>query len=187
MSDNLRNFTKAVYALDGVVRRTPADAWDNPSACEDWTARQVLGHVIWGFTNVANRTEGKDAPPDQPEADVAGSDPQVTWAAARDRVLAALDHQGVLQQVQQTPFGEMAVDDFLGFYGFDPLAHAWDIAQAGGVDAALPPELCEQGFQGLSAIGDGLRGPGAMGPAIDIGDDTDPVHRFLAISGRDPR
>ncbi len=186
MSENLRNFHKAIYALDAVVRRTPDDAWDNQSACTEWTAREVLGHVIWGLTNVANRAYGEDPPPQQPEADVAGVDPRATWSEARDRVLAALDRPGVLQRVETTPFGEMAVDDFLGFYPYDPLAHAWDIAQASGIDPALPVELCEAGLAGLAAIGDGLRGPGAMGPAVAIEDDADIVAKFLAISGRNP-
>lgn len=187
MSQNLRNFQKALFTVDAVVRRTPDDAWDNQSGCADWTAREVLGHVIWGITNMANRIDGGDAPPQQPEADVAGPDPVASWVAARDRVLEALDRQGSLQIVAPTPFGEMAVDDFLAFYPLDPLAHSWDIAQASGIDPALPPELCEVGYAGLAAMGDNLRGPGLMGPAIDIGDDADIEARFLAMSGRDPR
>ncbi|MDH3705320.1 MAG: TIGR03086 family metal-binding protein [Acidimicrobiia bacterium] len=187
MSENLRNFQKAIFTLDAVVRRTPADAWDNPSGCADWTAREVLGHVIWGITNLANRANGLDSPPQQPEADIAGNDPEATWIAARDLVLGALDRPGVLQTVAPTPFGEMAVDDFLGFYPVDPLLHSWDIAKASGVDPALPTELCELGYSGLQAMGDNLRFPGGLGPVIDIGDDADIEARVLAISGRDPR
>ncbi|MGI9600707.1 MAG: TIGR03086 family metal-binding protein [Acidimicrobiales bacterium] len=187
MSQNLRNFQKAIYTVDGVVNRTPDDAWDNQSGCEDWTAREVLGHVIWGITNVANQANGGEAPPQQPEAEVAGSDPRQSWASARDGVLAALDQRGVLQTVSETPFGEMAVDDFLGFYSLDPLAHAWDIAQASGIDPALPPELCAAGVEGLTAMGDNLRGPGRLGPAIEVPDDADIETKFLAVAGRAAR
>jgi hypothetical protein len=41
MSTNLRAYTKAIYAFDAVAQRVPADAWDRPSPCDDWTARQV--------------------------------------------------------------------------------------------------------------------------------------------------
>jgi hypothetical protein len=31
-----------------IVAALPADRWDDPSACSEWSNRDVLGHVVWG-------------------------------------------------------------------------------------------------------------------------------------------
>lgn len=186
MSQNLRNFVKAAYAFDAVVRRVPHGAWDRQSPCEEWTARQVAGHVIWGMRNVGALASGGASPPEQPEAEIAGDDPATTWREACDTTMAALDRPGALARIGNGPFGEMTVDGFLGFYPSDLLAHAWDIATAAGLDARLPIDLCERGARGLAAAGDALRRPGLMGPAIEVDDDADATTRFIALSGRQP-
>ena len=68
MSENLRNFTKAIYGMDAVVQRVPVDAWDNGSPCEGWTARDVVGHqagVLNGVAQIARTGEmAMPVPPD---------------------------------------------------------------------------------------------------------------------------
>lgn len=186
MSEHLRNFVKSVYALDAVVQRAPADAWHRPSPCTEWTAREVLGHVIWGLDNIASRASGGDAPAERSEAEVAGPDPVETWNQTRDAVLEALDRDGALQQVFVSPFGEMSIDGFLGFYPSDVLAHTWDIATAMQIEPHLPVDLCERGAIGLAAAGDSLRRPGLMAAAVPVAGDADALTRFIALSGRNP-
>ena len=186
MSENLRNYTRAVYTLDAVVQRVGADQWDSDTPCPDWTAREVLGHIIWGMNNVASLTGDGEAPAQPAEADIAGADPVASWGAARDRVLSALDHQGALQRTAVTPFGEHTIDDTIAFHQFDALAHAWDIATACGIDPCLPADLAGMGAAGIAAMGDALRAPGAMGPAVDVAPDADAVARFVAMTGRRP-
>ena len=187
MSANLRAFTQAVYAFDAVAQRVPDDAWDSPSPCQGWTARQVAGHVIWATLNVAAMAGDAEAPRARPEAEVAGDDPLAAWASARDAALEALDHEGALQQEGPTPFGEISVDRFLGIYAVDPLIHAWDLGQATGVPAVLEPALCDRYSDQLAKAGDAIRGPGMFDAAVDLSDDADPVARLVAMAGRDPR
>ncbi len=137
MSENLRTYTKALYTLDAVARRVPAEAWDAPSCCEGWTAREVAGHAAWVVANVGAAAGANPAPAPQAEADVAGDDPAAIIAAAVQTTLAGLDQQGILQRVVPTPFGEMAIDDFIGALWVDPLTHAFDIADATGIDHGI--------------------------------------------------
>ena len=65
MSANSRQYTRALYLLDAVARRVPADAWDNPSCCEGWTAREVAGHASWVIRNVGAATGNMAAPEPQ--------------------------------------------------------------------------------------------------------------------------
>jgi uncharacterized protein (TIGR03086 family) len=184
MSENLRNFTKAIYAMDAVVQRVPTDAWDNDSPCEGWTARDVVGHqagVLNGAAQIA-RT-GAIAMPAPPE-DV--SDPLAVWAEARDGILEALDAPGVLHQEGAFWFGPMSVDDLIGVVQWDPLTHAWDIAKATGVQTSIDEGLAQQSYDRVSAMRDGLAKMGLVGEEVAVPDDADIVSRYLGLVGRNP-
>ncbi len=184
MSTNLRNYTKAAYALDAVVQRVDASQWDNPSPCEEWSAREVLGHVIWHTNRLAAACNGADQPAEQAEAEVAGDDPRATWSAARDSLLTALDSQGALQVPVEGPFGPSTVDASLVLSTFDAMTHAWDIAKATGQTPVIPSELAESAYEMIAAAGDAVRGPGILGPAIEAPAGANIVDRYMALAGR---
>jgi len=114
MSQNLRDYVKTVYTMDGVVRRVADGDWENQSPNDEWTAKQTLGHVIWGMKRILSAINGDAPPEEQAEALVAGDRPAETWDGVRENLLDALDHHGVLHKSIDTPFGEMTVDDALG-------------------------------------------------------------------------
>lgn len=182
MSENLRRYQSAIYALDAVIRRVPDDAWDAPSPCEDWTAREVVGHVLWGINSLA----AGEPQPQQPEAEIAGDDVVATWTAAIDRLFAALDTKGALQRTTQTPFGELPVDATLGFFFGDPVMHTWDLAQAAGIEHGIRDDLAEATIAALGQAGDALRGPGRLGPLVQPPADADAAGRMAAFGGRTP-
>lgn len=183
MSENLRQYTRALYALDAVARRVPADAWDNASCCSDWTAREVAGHASWVIRNVGAATGSMAAPEPTAEAEFAGNVPAQVVSAAVEDTLAALDQQGMLHHVAATPFGEMPIDDFLGVIWVDPLTHAWDLADATGIDHGIDPGMAAAAQAALAPLSDALRGPGRFDDPVAT-DATDPVDQFVAFVGR---
>lgn len=184
MSENSRRFIQAMYALDAVAKRVPAAMWDNQSCCSEWTAREVAGHAAWVIQNVGAACGTNDRPEEQSEAEVAGSDPAATLAAAIAAACLGLDTQGALQIVSQTPFGEMPVDNFVGILWVDPLAHAWDIADATGTWHGIDDQTADAAYEAMLPFSDGIRGPGMFGAAIDGGSDS--VERFISFIGRSP-
>lgn len=186
MSENLRKYTKALYALDAVARRVPAGAWDRPSCCEGWTAREVAGHATAVIEGVGAVASGGERPAPLPEAERAGEDPAATVRSALERTLAALDQPGVINRVASTPFGDMPVDAFLGVIWVDPLTHAWDIADATGIDHGIDGDTADEAHAALAPLSDALRGPGRFAEAVPVADDADPVAAFIAFSGRTP-
>ncbi len=182
MSENSRQYIKALHTLDAVAQNVPADAWDNASCCEGWTAREVAGHASWVIRNVGASTGNMEAPEAKPEAEVAGDDPAATIAAAVAATSAALDQQGALQVVAQTPFGEMPVDSFIGAIWVDPLTHAWDIADATGLSAGISDETAAAAQAALAPIADALRAPGRFNDALDS--DGSALDQFIAFTGR---
>lgn len=186
MSENLRKYVQSVYALDAVVNRVPAGTWDNASPCDGWTAREVLGHTIWGMKRVTSIATATEGPAEQAEADVAGADPVATWQAARDTVLEALDQPGALQATFDSPMGEMTLDTAVGMFHGDPLVHAWDIGQACGIEPAIPADLAAGVTQGIAAMGDALRSPGMFGAEVEVDADASAVDKMIAMTGRNP-
>jgi len=183
MSENLRNYTKGVYLLDAVAQRVPADAWDNPSCCDGWTAREAAGHAAWLIRNIGSVASGNGPISEQAEAEVLGDDPPAGLRSIIAGTLEALDQQGSLQAIAQTPFGEMPVDAFIGIVWVDPVTHAWDVADATGVDHGIDEATAEQALAQLQPVADGLRGPGLFSDAVDASG-ADAVSRFIAFTGR---
>jgi uncharacterized protein (TIGR03083 family) len=64
VSENLRNYTKALFGFDHVARTVTPDGWDAASPCEGWTARHVAGHVIsvTSLVRAAARRSVRDLP-----------------------------------------------------------------------------------------------------------------------------
>ncbi|MDH4145362.1 MAG: TIGR03086 family metal-binding protein [Acidimicrobiia bacterium] len=184
MSDNLRNYTKALYGFDATVRRTASSAWSAPSPCPGWTAADVVAHNVGMCDMIAGFTRGVSAKgPRQDRLD----DPAAAWQSSLDGLLAALDTAGALQAVAKTPWGELPVDKFLGFAWVDPVVHTWDLAQAVGEPTVLDADQVRRGITQLERAGASLVGPGRFEPAVEVSSDADAVDRLVALSGRNPR
>lgn len=180
MSQNLQFFVRGAGMLRSVANRVPAEGWDQPSCCEGWTARQVAGHVSWGLETLANFAEGGAVAPEMPEAERAGDDPAATLTAAIDRAVTALDQPGALQR--ETPFG-MPVDRFTSMMAMDSVAHAWDIADATGIDHGIDQATGAAAHAALAPMESQMRGPGRFADAIDTNSDA-PLDQFIAFTGR---
>lgn len=183
MSENLRKYTKALYMLDAVTQRVPADAWDNESCCDDWTARQAAGHAAWLIRNVGSLASGDGPIAEQDEAEVLGGDPAAGVRSIVAGTVEALDQQGALGRIAQTPFGEMPIDAFIGIVWVDPLTHAWDVADAAGIAHGIDDESAAAAHQQMQPMSDGIRGPGMFGEIKQAGGD-DALSAYIAFAGR---
>jgi uncharacterized protein (TIGR03086 family) len=185
MSENLRNFTKAIYGMDAVVQRVASDRWDQPSPCAGWTARDVVAHQVGVLRGLAETVRsGQMALPAEPED---RSDPVGIWDRTRDDVLEALDHPGRLQQEGAFWFGPMSVDQLIGVVQWDPLTHSWDLAKATGQVPHLDPVLAQQSHDTIAPMRATLAKRKLVSPdAVEVPADADIVSRYLGLVGRDP-
>ena len=182
MSQNLRNFTQAVFAFDAVVQRMPSDKWDAPTPCEEWNAKELVEHqcaVLNGVATIA-QTGQMARPTPSPESD----DPVATWTVCRENVLSSLDRHGVLSQVGPFWFGAADVDGLVAAVQWDPMTHAWDLAQAGGIDHGLDEGLVQSTMSIVEPQIGMLSETGRTQPSIGAADDSSPLNRYLALVGR---
>ena len=184
MSENLRNYTKALYGFDAVIQRVLPERWDADSPCDGWCARDVVAHAC-GVMNAieAMARTGENALPETPDP---GDDPVGLWNSSRDSLLEALDHPDTIRQVGNYWFGESTIDDILAFSVWDPLGHTWDVAQAVGIDAHASDDVAEASIAVIGSNAETLRGMGLMGDPIDVPADAPAMTRFLGLTGRDP-
>ena len=184
MSQNSRNYIKALYGMDAVVQRVPEDRWGAPTPCEDWKARDVVVHCI-GVMN-AVKTQVETAEMAMAEMPDVGHDLLGAWNAARDETLEALDHDGVLARQGNYWIGPGTVDDLLAFALWDPLTHSWDLSTAVGVDAAGSDELAAAAMPVIDGMAPLLRQMGHLGDPIEVPAHAGAMSRFLGLVGRDP-
>jgi len=181
MSQQLRTFTRGIYAFDAVVQRVPADKWTAQTPCPDWNATQLVEHQCAVLNGVAAMAETGEmaAPSPSPE-----NDPAEMWAECRNRVLTALDTKGALAQEGPFWFKAATIDDVCGAVLWDPVTHAWDLAVAAGVDHGLSDDLLEATLATVEPRMEMLAKSERTAGAIAVGADASPLQRYLAAVGR---
>jgi uncharacterized protein (TIGR03086 family) len=181
-------YRRAQDGFDAVVAAVPADRWDTPSACAQWTVRDVAGHVIWGQEQLRHWATGepygvRDGPPGTPHPGVlAGDDPLATWRAARAAAGAALTQDALTRTVVLPGIGEQPLRAIVNLLITDHLAHAWDIGHGIGLDVRGDPALVPVSL--AWARDNVVRAPGFFGPELTPPPDADEQTRWLAYLGR---
>jgi uncharacterized protein (TIGR03086 family) len=165
-----------------LVEAVPDDRWGSPSPCEDWTARDVVGHVV-----ESERSYVEGAGDTLPPAPDAASDPVGAWTATRDGVQALLDDPERAGREVEGFTGKGTVEGTLGlFHCVDLVVHGWDLAQAAGLDAAFPRDQLAWTRALVERMGDMARTPGGFGDEVEAPADADETARTMAYLGRRP-
>lgn len=182
MSQNSRNFVQAVLAFDAVVQRVDPSAWGNATPCEGWDARDLVEHQCTVLNGVSAIAETGEMASPTPPADM--SDPTATWNETRDRVIAAIDRQGVLAQEGPFWFRTPTVDDLIGTVMWDAVAHTWDLATAVGEKPGLDDALVQASYDVVAPLSNMMVESGRTAAPIEVPDDAPILTRYLALVGR---
>ena len=169
-----------------LVAGVPDDAtWERRSPVPEWTARDVVRHLVGWFPGFLADGAGVVLPPG-PDVD---RDPLGAWRTMSDAVQAVLDDPASAGKVLRNPHvGEVPLPAAISqFFTGDVFMHTWDLARATGQDETLDPERCVRMLEGLQPYDEVLRSSGQYGPKVDVPADADPQTRMLAFIGRDPR
>ena len=182
-------YLRALDRLGAVVDAVPPDRWDDPTPCPDWSARQLLGHLVDGQRQVLAMAGGDGPrPPVTGPGELgalAGPDPAGAWRRAHEETATTLTGVSPAASVA-TPLGARTVEQLLGVALVEPVVHCWDLATATGRPADLDPEAGRALLPGVLALGDRLQGSGMYGPAVPVPDDAPAQDRLLAALGRGP-
>lgn len=194
MTDWIALQSRAADLYDAVL--PSVTDWDAASPCSEWTAREVLAHVvdeqIWipGLLAGGTVDEVADDLEDRLRRlrDADGPELVSDWESLRAPVAAAWRGTPGDGEVHLS-YGSAPVRHYLGQQTFDLAVHAWDMAASQGMDLHWDDELAHAV---LHFVGDDL----ADNPAPELfdppvpgfdGPDASPRDAALARTGRDPR
>lgn len=183
-------YERALDGLETVLAAVPDDRWDAPSACAEWTVRDVAGHLVWGQHQLRAWATGEtyDEPgaPGTPTPGVlAGDDPLATWRAARAATSPTLTDETLARVTSITGIGDVPLAAVLTLLTTDVVTHTWDIGSALGMDGRLDPELVTVAFDWARV--NVVRRSGFFGPELPPPPDADEQTRLLAFLGRAAR
>jgi uncharacterized protein (TIGR03086 family) len=188
--DAMQQYGRALDAFEAVLAAVRPDQWDAPSACAEWTVRDVAGHAIWGQRQMRAWATGVDyadrrgAPGAPHPGELAGSDPVAVWRAARAESVPTLTPDALARTISITGLGEVPLGAIVTLVITDLVAHTWDIAHGLGTDVRLDPVLVTVAFDW--ARSHVVRRPGFFGPELAAPEGSDEQDRMLAFLGRAP-
>ena len=192
-SDIAGRYRAHADAFQQKVAATGPDRWGNQSPCAEWTARDVVGHVVVMHAAMLQPV-GRTLSP----APSVQQDPLAAFTAARADVEALLFDPVAADREIATPGGPMTVEQHIDrVISDDMVLHGWDLARATGQDETIDPVDLDRLWAANSAIPaammDKMRTPGAFGPGIVVFGPEVPVptdaplqDRLLGFIGRDP-
>ena len=188
--DAMQGYRKAQDDFEAVLEAVRPDQWDAPSACTEWTVRDVAGHAIWGqrqmqaWATGADYADGRGAPGAPHPGELAGSDPVAVWRAASAESVATLTPDALGRTTSITGLGEVPLAAIVTLLTTDLVTHTWDIGHGLGMDVKLDPALVTVAFDW--ARSNVVRRPGFFGPELTPPADSDEQTRMLAFLGRAP-
>lgn len=160
-------------------------AWAHQSPVAEWTARDVVRHLVEWFPGFLADGAGITLPKG-PDVD---DDPVAAWRTMSDGVQALLDDPSSQEKVLvNRHIGEVPVPQAIStFFTGDVFMHTWDLARATGQDETLDPQRCALMLDGMQPLDELLRSSGQYGPKVEVPDDADVQTKLIAFIGRDPR
>ncbi|MGW5642096.1 TIGR03086 family metal-binding protein [Saccharopolyspora sp. NPDC003752] len=163
-----------------LVESAAADDWARPSPVAEWTALDIVKHLV-GWSRGFLAGAGIELPPLDVEAD-----PVAAWKQHVTDIQAILDDPA--GRVLSNPHtGDKPVDEAIDqFYTADVWMHTWDLAKALGREPDLGQERCRAVLAAMKPMEQMLRDSGQFGPAVPIADGASAQDQLMAFIGRDP-
>lgn len=181
MSEITERYERITQQFTDRARAVPDEAWDNPSPCEGWTARDIVGHLtewIPGFFGAQGVRF--------PELPSVRDDPAGAWEAVRATIASALADPELAARPVETPFDTQSLAETVDMIVTgDVFTHTWDLARATGQDETLDPDQLQRMTAALGSMPEeAMRADGMFGPRVEVPDDADAQTTFLAYVGR---
>jgi uncharacterized protein (TIGR03086 family) len=175
-------YRKLADAFEAKIAAVPPDDWSKQSPCTEWTARDLVSHVVdvhGMMLKPLNRTLRGG-----PSID---DDPLGAFRSARADVEEVLDDPQLAGTEYDGQFGRSKVENTIDqFLGFDLVVHGWDLARATGQDDTMDPDEVVAVTKAAEGLGDSMRQYGATGPQVPVPDDASAQDKLLGLLGRDP-
>ncbi|SKB05553.1 maleylpyruvate isomerase N-terminal domain-containing protein [Aeromicrobium choanae] len=155
--------------------------WSATSPCADWTAADVVAHVIDSERDFFARH-------DLDLGERPAGAPAQAWAAHLDAVRPYACDAAVASREFDGFFGRTTIGATLdSFYGFDLVVHGWDLGASNGRPTTFSDGDMDAMDAAFAGFGDHAYDDGVFGRPVDVPDEADRQTKLLARMGRRPR
>ncbi len=193
-------FAKAVATGTAVIAAVPIDAMGDPTPCDSFSVRRVLGHLVGVLHRVARLGEGQD-PFAVGDAEAADGEWLQAWQEAAHGVQRAWTDDEVLTRPMSLPWQQGTGADILVGYLSELTVHTWDVAVATGqepawdegvleavlsVPAVMPAHDRRAVFERISAEMGFEEVAMPFADAVPVADGAPAIDRLVAWNGRPP-
>lgn len=176
----------AAMALFGqVLTQVDDEQLELITPCDEWDVQSLISHVVLGDAAVPLLFDGKPLP-DVVAVDISilGPNPVATWRGTALAAIEAFRSPGAMEMLVEHPTGPQLGATVARFRLVDVLTHAWDLAEATGVEIEIPDELAETVLDFLLPMFDGLRDSTQFGNSVEPPDGAPAWQRMLGLLGR---
>jgi uncharacterized protein (TIGR03086 family) len=166
--------------FDVAVSAVTPDQWHAQSPCTEWSARDVVAHVVAGHRRVIANVEGGEPTPLG-----ADEDPKQAWRQASRSIDDIAGDPETLESEADGPTGKMPVGQIIGqFVIMDLLVHTWDVARTVGANERLDEDEVVRAYGVLQPMDAMIRQPGVFGTKVEPPAGADLQTQFLCFLGR---
>ncbi|GAB3434855.1 DinB family protein [Flindersiella endophytica] len=188
MSDVLALHAKAVAEFDRRVHVVGPGQWRAATPCAEWDVRALVNHMVYEhlwvpplldsatIEEIGHRFDG----------DQLGDDPVARWEKVTATAIAQLSVPGVLHRAVHLSYGDVTAGEYCAQLTIDITVHAWDLAQAIGVDDRLDVELATRAYHWTLPQLARQTASGLFADPVGVPEDADPQTKLIALCGRDP-
>lgn len=180
MSEETDRFALVASRFDARVQAVPPEQWGAQSPCEEWNARDVVGHIVGNYRSMAAQATGGEA-----SGMGQDEDPRKAWTEAYDRMRSLVNDPEMLAKTVNGPTGPTTLEQLLGgVMAFDTHIHTWDLARSQGIEEHLDPDVVRLTQQTLGPLDEMIRRPGVFGPKVEPPQGADEQTQLLCFLGR---
>lgn len=188
MTDSARSLIPAAARrCSELVHAVPADAWEAPTPCTEWSVRDVLNHLVSEHRWAPHLLHGEtiEQVGDRYDGDLVGDTPAHAWDEAIDESVSAFAGVESDQMPVHLSFGTAPVDEYASQMLVDLVVHAWDLARGAGLEARLEPRSVEGALAHTRQRFEGYASSGMFAEPVTTMS-NEPQDELLAMLGRDP-
>jgi len=175
----------AMAIFGGVLTQVDDEHLELETPCAGWDVQALISHVVLGDVGVPLLFSGKPLPEGVAiDVSILGPNPVATWRGTALAAIEALRAPGAMEQMVEHPTGPQTGAVVARFRLVDVLTHAWDLAEAAGIEIEIPDHLAESVLDFLLPMFDQLRDSDQFGDSVAPPDDAPAWQRMLGLLGR---
>jgi uncharacterized protein (TIGR03086 family) len=182
----LRDACRSTASIVDNVRR---DQLSIATPCSDWTAADVINHIVGATQFFGDLAERGSSPEDEEWPTYTDGDYAKLFAEQANRLIDAFAAPGVMDRVMELPTGPSSGSLVIQVATGEIFVHGWDLARATGQLLPPDPGVAEALLASAwPALSDQVRTahPSVFKPEIAVAADRPAVDRLVGFLGRDP-